>query len=312
MKIAIIGTGNVGGTLALELLGLGIEQLLLIDTIPNLAEAKALDLEDALAVHRYNRCVNIRGSQNIEDVVNSNIVIITAGFSRRAGMTREELLKKNALIVKEISLKIKPLCPQAIILVVTNPVDIITYLVLKTINFSRQRVLGIGTNLDAARFANLISRQLNIACSDIETLVIGAHGETMLPLERFTAIRNLPLNNFIDDKNIKKILEETVNRGTKIVSRYSTGSAYFGPAVAIARVIRAIINDEHIKLGVSAYLDGEYGSKDICIGVPCILGKVGIENIVELKLNSYETEFFLKSIDSINQQKEILKRDGIL
>jgi len=227
-------------------------------------------------------------------------------------MLREELLKKNALIVKDIALKIKEFSPQAIVLVVTNPVDILTYLVLKITKFSPKKVLGVGLNLDTARFINLISKELNISCSEIEAMVIGAHSETMLVLERFSFIKGIPLSQFLDQDTIKRLKEETINRGAKIVSFYGSGSAYFAPASATAEVVKAILKDERKSLCVSSYLEGEYGLKDICIGAPCILGKNGREKIIELELNPSELALFLKSADSLNQQKEILKKDGLL
>mgnify|MGYP001032608175 CR=1 FL=1 len=310
MKVSIIGAGNVGSLLALRLLEFNLDEVLLVDIAEGLAEGKALDLQDMAAVYKYD--YQIKGSKNIEDILGSHLVIITAGFTRKPGMTREELLKKNALIVKEIALKIRKLCSNAIVLVVSNPVDIITYLVLKITGFLPKKVLGIGANLDTARFVNIVSKELNISCSEIESMVIGAHSETMLPLERFTFIRGIPLNNFLDEDTIKKLKEETIKRGARIVSLYGSGSAYFAPSAAIAEVIRTILKDERRSLCVSSYLNGEYGLKDICIGVPCILGKNGIEKIVELELNSSESELFLKSVESVNQQKEILKKDGIL
>jgi malate dehydrogenase len=310
MKISIIGAGNVGGLLALRLLEFNLGEIILIDVAEGLAEGKALDLEDNAAVYKFNS--NIKGSQNIKDILGSDIVVITAGFARKPGMSREELLKKNALIVKQISFSIKEFSPQAIVLVVTNPVDIITYLVLKTTGFSYQKVLGVGVSLDAARFTNLISKELNIPCAEIETMVIGAHSETMLPLERFTFIKGIPLNKFLDEEAIKRLKEQTVKRGARIVSLYGSGSAYFAPSSAIAEIIRVILKNGRRTLGVSTYLSGEYGVKDICIGVPCILGKEGREKIIELELNSSESELFLKSVESVNQQKEILKGDGIL
>jgi malate dehydrogenase len=310
MKISIIGAGNVGGLLALRLLEFNLGNILLVDIAEGLAEGKALDLEDTGAVYKYN--YQIKGSKDIEEILDSHLVIITAGFARRPGMKREELLKKNALIAKEIALKIKKLCPNAIVLVVSNPVDIITYLVLKITGFLPNKVLGVGVNLDTARFINLISKELNIPCSEIESMVIGAHSEMMLPLERFTFIRGIPLNQFLDQDTIKRLKEETISRGAKIVSLYGSGSAYFAPSSATAEIVKTILKDEHRSLCVSSYLNGEYGLKDICIGVPCILGKNGREKVIELELSPSESELFLKSVDSINEQKEILKKDGIL
>jgi len=310
MKISIIGAGNVGGLLAEKLLGFNLEEILLVDINEDLAKAKALDLEDSASVFRYNSC--LKATSDIKEIVGSEILVITAGLSRKPGMQREDLLKLNAKIVKEISLKIKELTPEAIVLVVTNPVDIITYLVLKISGFLPSKVLGVGANLDSIRFLNLISKELKISPSDIETLVIGAHGETMLCLERFTFIKGVALNNFLDPSLINEIKQKTINRGKDIVSLYKTSSAYFGPSSAILEVIKTILKNERKRLPVSCYLNGEYGIEDICIGVPCILGKKGIERIIELELNKEEKELFLKSVESLKLQRRILKEDGIL
>ncbi|MCX7661256.1 MAG: malate dehydrogenase, partial [Candidatus Omnitrophica bacterium] len=310
MKLSIIGAGNVGGLLALRLLEFYSGELVLIDIAKDLASAKALDLEDSGAVYKYNYI--IKGSPDIQEIKDSDIVIITAGFSRKPGMTREELLKKNSLIAKEIALKIRSLCPKAIVLVVTNPVDIITYLVLKISGFSPSRILGIGANLDTARFANLISKELNIPCAEIEAMVIGSHGEGMLPLARFTFIKGIPLNKFMDEESINRLIEATIKRGAQIVSLYGNSSAYFAPSAAISEVVKVILKDEHRTLGISAYLNGEYGIRDICIGVPCSLSKKGIERIIELGLNPQEKELFIKAAESIERQKEQLLQDAIL
>jgi len=310
MKVSIIGVGNVGGLLASRLLELQVPQITLIDAFRELAEAKALDLEDACALYKYN--CNLKGSQNFEDIAGSDIVVITAGFARRPGMSREELLKKNALIIKEIALKIKELCSDCLILVVTNPLDVITYLVLKTTGFPYQRIIGVGANLDAARFTNLISKQLNISSQEIDALVIGSHGEAMLPLARFTYIKGKPLTEIVDTITIEKLIQATIKRGAQIVSLYGSGSAYFAPSLAIAKVIAGILQDQKKTMGVCAYLQGEYGLSDLCIGVPCILGKNGIEDIVELPLNDKERELFLISAQSIRLQIENLKQNALL
>jgi malate dehydrogenase len=304
MKVSIIGAGNVGGLAAMRLLESGITELVLVDIAGGLAEGKALDLEDTKALLKYN--YNIQGTDDIKDVRDSDIIVVTAGMARKPGMTREELLSKNAAILKDICSGIKTQSPDAIVIIVTNPLDLMTYFALKITGFSPKKIFGMGVSLDASRFANLIAQELNIPITDIEATVIGAHGEGMLPLIRFTTIKGLPLDKFIDAKARENLMHKTIDRGREIVSLLGSGSAYFAPSAAIASLVRAIAKDEKRVLGISAYLNGEYGIKDICIGVPCRLGKGGIEKIIELDLEKGEKEALLNCAESIRKLNEQL------
>jgi malate dehydrogenase len=299
MKISIIGAGNVGSLTAMRLCHDGLEDIVLVDIIKGLAQGKALDLEDARPILKYN--YNIQGSDDINQIKNSHIIVITAGLARKPGMTREELLNKNAAILKDICLNIKNLAPESIVIVVTNPLDLMTYFVLKATGFKRNQVLGMGISLDAARFSNLISKELNIPITDIDACVIGPHGEGMLPLAKFTKIKGIALDEFLDDNKIKDLINKTVNRGAEIVSLLGMGSAYFAPSAAITAIVKTIAKDEKRTLGICAYLNGEYGLKDICIGVPCRLGRDGIEKITELDLTQEEKEKLTASCNSIRQ-----------
>lgn len=298
MKISIIGAGNVGALSAMRLAQENLGEIILLDVVKGMAEGKAFDLEDARQILKIN--YNIRGSGDINEIKDSNVIVITAGLARKPGMSREELLGKNSRILKEICLEIKKLSPHAVVVVVTNPLDLMTYLALKTTGFKPNKVLGMGITLDAARFAGLISKELNISPADIEACVIGSHGEGMLPLARFTNIKGVSLEEFSDEKKIEILVKKTVNCGAEIVAL--SGSAYFAPSAAIAAIVKAIVKDEKRAIGACAYLNGEYGIKDACIGVPCLIGKGGIEKIIELDLNKEEKEAFLKSA---NQLKEL-------
>jgi malate dehydrogenase len=299
MKISIIGAGNVGGLAAMRLLESGITELILVDIAQGLSQGKAFDLEDAKAILKFN--YHIQGTDDIKDIRSSDIIVVTAGLPRKPGMTREELLSKNAAILKDICLEIKTQAPNSIVIIVTNPLDLMTYFALKTTGFNPQKIFGMGISLDASRFANLIAQELNIPVTDIEATVIGAHGEGMLPLTRFTTIKGLPLDKFIDDKTTEALMNRTIDRGREIVSLLGSGSAYFAPSAAIAAIVRTIAKDEKRILGVSAYLNGEYGIKDICIGVPCRLGRQGIEKIIELDLEKEEKESLLNCAESIRK-----------
>ncbi len=289
----------MGALSAMRVAQYGLAEVMLIDIAKGIAKGKALDLEDARSILKIN--YNVFGSEDINDIKDSDIVVITAGLARKPGMTREELLAKNAHILKEVCLNIKSQAPQAVVVVVTNPLDLMTYLALKVTGFPKNKVLGMGISLDASRFANLIAQELNLQPSDIDTVVIGAHGEGMLPLIKHTKIKGVSLDEFLSQEKVDNLVKKTVGRGAEIVSYLGSGSAFFAPSAAVAEVVKAIAKDEKKILGSCAYLSGEYGIKDICIGVPCRLGKNGIENIIELDLSDSEKKALLACGESIRK-----------
>ncbi len=299
VKISVIGAGNVGSLTAMRIAGEGLGDVLLIDVVKGLAHGKALDLEDARPLLKHN--YNIKGSDDIRQVKGSDIVVVTAGLARKPGMSREELLAKNAQILKDVCLNIKELAANAIVIIVTNPLDIMTFYALKVTGFKPQKLFGMGISLDSARFANLIAQDLGLMCTDIEALVIGAHGQDMMPLPGFTKVKGVSLDEFMDEGKIKSLVEHTIGRGAEIVANLGTGSAFFAPSAAIAAIVKAIVKDEKRIIGLCSYLNGEYGIKDTCIGVPCRLGKDGIEKVVELELSQEEKEGLSKSAESIAQ-----------
>lgn len=284
----------------MQISSFGFSQILLIDVVPNVAGVKALDLSDARYIFKNNH--RIQGTDDIEQIEGSEILIITAGIPRKPGMKREELVGKNSRIIKEISKDIKRLSPESIVIVVTNPLDAMTYLTIKETSFPPHRVLGMGLTLDRARLANLISELLNVGISDIEPHIIGSHGEGMLPLTRYTKVKGKPLDEYLKLEQINALLRRTVQRGAEIVSCLGSGSAYFAPSAAICELVKTIVRDEKSILPVSVYLNGEYGLKGLCIGLPCCLGRKGVEKIIELKLNVQEKAVFLKSAESIKKQ----------
>ncbi|MFA5099305.1 MAG: malate dehydrogenase [Candidatus Omnitrophota bacterium] len=304
MKISIIGAGNVGGMAAARIAAENAGEVFLIDIAPGLARAKAFDMDDARTLLHHD--LSVQGSEDLKDIRGSDIIVVTAGLARKPGMTREDLLQKNCAIMDGISRHILELAAGAIVIIVTNPLDVMTHFMFKKLKFGRARVFGMGITLDAARFANLISKELAHPISGIQPCVIGSHGETMLPLPRFTNIDGKPLTQVADKEQISSLVSRTINRGKEIVSLYGTGSAYFAPSAAIAQLVRVIASDERIPVGVSTYLNGEYGLTDICIGVPCIIGKNGIEQIIQLGLNLSEQEQFAASANSIRQMIDLL------
>jgi len=305
MKISIIGAGNVGSLTAMRLAQEKLGDILLVDIVKGLARGKSLDLADASPILKYP--YQIEGTDEIQKIKDSDIIVVTAGLARKPGMTREELCDKNAAILKEICLNIKKLASHSIVVMVTNPLDLMTRFTLETTGFKPTKVLGMGITLDAARFANIISCELNILHTDIVPTLIGSHGEGMLPLPRLTNIKGISLEEFVSEEKVQELVKKTVARGAEIVSLLGSGSAYFAPSAAVAEIVRAIAKDEKRILGVCAHLDGEYGLKDVCIGVPCRLGRSGVEQVIELDLNSKEKETLQKSAASLQEQYKSIK-----
>lgn len=300
MKITIIGGGNVGGLAAMRIAQMGLGEVVLIDIAKGLAQGKAFDMEDSRTLVKCD--YKIEGTEDIQALKDSDVIVVTAGLARKPGMTREDLLNKNASILKDICLKIKELAPKCILVMVTNPLDLMTQFALKITGFKPNRVFGMGVTLDAARFTNIISKELKISPLDIEAVVVGSHGEGMLPVPRLSKVKGVKLEEFLDEAKLKDVAQKTIERGKEIVSLLGSGSAYFAPSAAIAEIVKCVVKDEKRTLGVSVYLNGEYGLKDICLGFPCRIGKDGIEDIIELDLNPQEKEILNKSAAYLKEQ----------
>ena len=283
----------------------GLAQVILLDVIENVAKAKVYDLEDA----RYSVGLNTRvlGSSDMSLLANSDVVVVTAGLPRKPGMTREDLLAKNSEIMSGVCQNIVRFSPKAIVIVVSNPLDVMTYLAYKKLNFPRNRVFGMGVNLDTARFANLISKRLKVDMKFIHALVMGSHGETMLPVSRLSLVKRKPLTKILGADDIEDLVSRTKQRGAEIVSLYGSGSAYFGPSAAIFEIVQAILSGRSKEIPVSACLDGEYGLKDVAIGVPARIGKNGMKKIVEIKLEPNEKKLFEESAQAIKDSIRLLK-----
>lgn len=296
-KVSIIGAGAVGATLAHRVLESGLADVALIDVVKGLACAKSFDLLDAAPIVGHEK--HILGSESYEDIEDSDIVVITAGLTRKPGMTREDLIAKNAAIVKDISLKVKDCAPGSIVVVVTNPLDAMTYLAYKVTNFDRNKVFGMAGILDASRFVHLVSHELKVPRSSIETFILGSHGDTMVPVISHTRVQGKPITSLMSKETLDRIVKRTRDRGAEIVGLLGTGSAYYSPSAAVFRMIRAISGDTGERLVVSACLQGEYGLNDICIGVPCKIGKTGIKEIIELELSGEEDACLRRSASAI-------------
>lgn len=306
-KITIIGAGNVGGLAAMRIAQENLSaNVCLIDVASGLAEGKALDLEDCRQI--LGLPYRIEGAEDIAGVRDSAVVVITAGLARKPGMTREDLMAKNSQILRSVCEKVKELAPDSVVIIVTNPLDNMTFYAKKILGFDKRRVFGMGGTLDGSRFANLIALELGISPSLISPVVVGSHGEAMLPLPRFTIVDGRPLTSVIKDgSKIEHLVKRTVERGKEIVSLLGSGSAYFAPSAAIAQLVSCVINDKKTALGVSAYLEGEYGLRDICCGVPCVISKRGIERIIELDLNDQEKKTLLESAEAIRKLNSSLQ-----
>ncbi len=294
----------MGATLAQRIIEGGIADVVLVDILKNIAAGKALDLLDASPVVGHER--GIVGTDDYADTKGSDIVVITAGLPRKPGMTREELISKNAGIVKSVAENIRKNSPSAIVIVVTNPLDVMTYLALKAIGSPRNKVFGMAGVLDGSRMANLIADELKVKRSAVETVVLGSHGDTMVPVLSKTKVGGKPVANLIPKDRLDKILKRTCDRGAEIISLLGTGSAFYSPSAATVKMINAILNDTKETLTASALLEGEYGLENICIGVPCVMGKTGMERVVEIDLSKEEKAAFMRSADAIQDSIKLL------
>jgi malate dehydrogenase len=314
-KVSIIGAGNVGATAAFKIATEHIADVVILDILEGISLGKTRDIQDAVALsanaQEPAKSCEVLGAADYGKISGSDIVVITAGLARRPGMERKDLLEKNSKILREVALKIKKFCPQAISIIVTNPLDIMTYLAYKTIEAGPRRILGMSGLLDAARFSHFISLELNVPPEEINALVIGEHGNSMLPLARFTKVKGQPLCQIISKEKIDDIIERTRRRGAEIVRLLGNSSAYFAPSLAIYEMVKAILNDEKKVLCASVFLDGQYGLSDICIGVPIRLGRNGVEEIIKLELNQEEKTVFYKSAESIRKEISTLEHSSM-
>jgi malate dehydrogenase len=306
MKVSVIGAGNVGATCA-EYIALNriASEVVILDIKENFAEGKALDLMQTATLNGFN--TRISGSTNdYAKTANSKVVVITSGIPRKPGMTREELIGINAGIVKTVTENVLKHSPEAIIIVVSNPMDTMTYLALKESKLPKNRIIGMGGILDSARFKCYLSAALNAPASDISGVVIGGHGDTtMIPLTRLASYTGVPVSQFLDAEALKKVSADTMVGGATLTGMLGT-SAWYAPGAAVAALVNSIINDQKKLFPCCVALDGEYGQKDICLGVPVIIGKNGWEKIVDYKLNAEEQALFNKSADAVRAMNQVL------
>jgi len=304
-KIAVIGAGNVGAAVAQYLAEANLADIVLVDIIEGMPQGKALDLTQAGPIRGYN--CRVTGTNDYSQIQGADIVVMTAGLARKPGMSREDLLNMNAEIVGGASEQVKKYAPDSFYLMVSNPLDIMTYHAFKKTGFPKNRVFGQAGVLDSIRFRAFIAMELGVAMGDTQAMVLGGHGDTMVPLPRYTTVAGIPISELISADRIKAISDRTRDGGAEIVKLLKSGSAYYAPAGATVDMVRAVLLDEKKVLPASAYLTGQYGLNDIYIGVPVVLGKNGVEKVLELKLDKDELGMLQKSAGTY---KEFLKIIG--
>ncbi len=304
-KISIIGAGFVGSTLAHWIALKQLGDIILLDINEKMAQGKALDLFQSLAVEGVDVCV--QGTQSYEDIRDSDFVVITAGSPRKKGMTRDDLLQINAQVVTTVCQQVKEKAPHAFVIVVSNPLDAMVCQAYKILNFEKKRVIGMAGILDTARFRAFLSMELGVSVKDIQTMVLGGHGDTMVPVLSQTFIGGRSIYDELSLEKIKKLVERTQKGGGEIVQLLQTGSAYFAPARGATEMIESILFDQKRILPCTVLLEGEFGYKDIFIGVPCLLGGQGVEKVIETSLTDEEKQQFQKSVKAIRDNQDRLK-----
>ncbi|MHB1651789.1 MAG: malate dehydrogenase [Desulfitobacteriaceae bacterium] len=306
-KITIIGAGNTGTETALMLAMKGLGDIILLDTpqVINQTSGKALDLLQATAI--FGSDINVKGTSLYKDTSNSDLIIITSGSARKPGMSRDDLMDVNLKIVSSVIEEVVEFSPDAIFLILTNPVDIMTYVAYKVSGLPKNRIVGQAGVLDAARFRSFIAQELDVSVNDVSALVLGVHGDDMVPLPRYTFVNKLPINQLLKKERIEEIINRTRNGGAEIVNLLGNGSAYYAPAASLVQMAECILLDQKRIITCVAYLEGEYGYYDLVLGVPVVLGLNGIERIIELNLLPEEKEALHQSSQGVRLSLEMVK-----
>lgn len=311
-KVTVVGAGNVGATCANVLLFNEVaDQVVMLDVKEGVSEGKALDMLQTASLLGYDSKI-VGCTNDYAQTAGSDVVVITSGIPRKPGMTREELIGVNAGIVKSVSDNILKYSPNAIIVVVSNPMDTMTYLTLKATGLPKNKIIGMGGALDSSRFKCYLSKALNANPNEVEGMVIGGHGDTtMIPLTRFANYKGRPVSDLLDGETLAKVVADTMVGGATLTSLLGT-SAWYAPGAAAAYLVESIIHDQKKIIPCCAYLEGEYGQNDICIGVPCVIGKNGLEEIIDYQLNADETALFEKSAAAVRSTNNVLKEINVL
>ncbi|MBX9770018.1 MAG: malate dehydrogenase [Candidatus Obscuribacterales bacterium] len=305
-KVTVVGSGFVGATVAQYVAEKDLADVVLVDILEGIPQGKALDLLEAAPVNMHDR--KIVGTNSYADTKGSDIVVITAGVARKPGMTRDDLLKTNAGIVQNVAKETFKYSPDAIFIVVTNPLDVMAYLTWQTTKLPTNRVIGMAGVLDSARFATFIAMELNVSVEDIRAMVLGGHGDLMVPLPRFSTVNGIPITELISKERIEALCQRTRDGGAEIVGLLKSGSAYYAPGASVSQMVESILRNKNRLLPCAVLAEGKYGIKDIYIGLPTVLGRQGVDRVIELKLNSDEEAALKKSADAIKQHIDLMNQ----
>ncbi|MFQ5951799.1 MAG: malate dehydrogenase [Candidatus Omnitrophota bacterium] len=296
-KVTVVGAGFVGSTCARRIIEKDLADVILVDIVEGMPQGKALDLMESAPIECFQ--AKITGTNDYSQTANSDIVVITSGIPRKPGMSRDDLLQTNAKIVCDVVKNVAASSPEAILIIVTNPLDVMSYLALKISGFSPSRVIGMAGVLDSARYRYFIAEALGVSPQDVQAMVLGGHGDSMVPLPRYSTVDGIPVTQLLPGKKIEEINERTRKGGAEIVGLLKTGSAYYAPSASATEMVKSILNNENKILPCCVYLNGEYGLKDVYCGVPTKLSRKGIEEIVEIKLTDEEKASLKRSSDAV-------------
>jgi malate dehydrogenase len=305
-KITVVGAGNVGATAAQRVAEKELARtVVMVDVVEGVPQGKGLDQWQSAPIEGFDS--RVIGTNGYEESAGSEIVIITAGIARKPGMSRDDLLNTNAGIVKQVAEQVKKTSPNAIIIVVSNPLDVMCYVAKQVTGFPRERVIGMAGVLDTARYRAFLAEALDVSVRDIQAMVLGGHGDTMVPLISYTSVSGIPVTQLMDRVKLDAIVDRTRNGGAEIVKHLKTGSAYYAPSAGAVQMAEAIVQDQKRILPCSAWLQGEYGMKDLYLGVPCKLGRKGLEKIIEVELTADEKAALKKSADAVLEPMKVVK-----
>jgi malate dehydrogenase len=304
-RITVVGAGNVGATAAQGLARRELaREVVMIDIMEGVPQGKGLDQWESAPIEGWD--ARVRGTGSYDDTAGSDLVVVTAGIARKPGMSREDLLNTNAGIVRDVSQHIRRTSPDAIVIMVSNPLDVMAHVCMKATGFPRERIIGMAGVLDTARYRSFIALELDISVEDIQALVLGGHGDTMVPLASYTTVSGIPLAQLLPKNRIDALVDRARTGGAEIVSLLKTGSAYYAPAAAVVQMAEAIVRDKKRVLPCSAWLQGEFGMRDLFLGVPCKLGRGGLEKIIEVELTGEEKTALGKSADAVRETMALL------
>ena len=305
-KITVVGAGNVGATAAQRLAERELARsVVLVDVIEGVPQGKALDQWESAPIERFD--TRVIGANDYGPAAGSELVVVTAGIARKPGMSRDDLVRTNADIVKQVSLEIRQHCPDAIVVVVSNPLDVMCWVTKQVTGFPRERVIGMAGVLDTARYRAFLAEALDVSVEDIQAMVLGGHGDTMVPLVSYTTVSGIPIAQLLDQATLDKIVKRTREGGAEIVSYLKTGSAYYAPSAAVTQMVEAIVRDKRRILPCAAWVQGEYGVSGIFLGVPCKLGRNGLERILEVKLSADEAAALKQSAAAVKETMAAVK-----